>query len=278
MKNDNKSSGTNKYSIVVSDFDDTLLRSDGTISEFTKQTVSDFVARGGTFLIATGRMTRSALAEARRLGLKGQVISYQGGMINDIESGETLFHSPIPAEGAAFNLARMEEHEGQVHAYIDDVLYVRRNNDYTREYERALGVLAVETHVPLSQYVSERGATPTKLLMIAHAEIVRELVTELTEKHGDEFYYCMSKPVFFEVTKAGVNKGEAVAMTAEKMGKTMSDVLAVGDSLNDLPMIERAGLGCAVANALPEVLQKARVTGESNDDDGVAKLILKYGI
>ncbi len=268
-----------KYSIIASDFDDTLLRSDDTISDFTRRTISDFTSRGGTFLISTGRMYRSALAQAKDLGLTGYLISYQGGMVNDIESGEQLLHRPMSTEDALFNLKLMEEGgSGQIHVYNDDILYVKTRTEYTAMYERACGVTAVETHAALQEVVKEQAFTPTKLMMMDYPERCRALVDKLEVLYGDRYYYCLSKPTFFEVALKGVSKGSAVEYVAGLLGKTLGDVIAIGDSLNDLPMIQAAGLGVAVGNALEDVKAAADLVGKTNDEDAVADIILRYGI
>lgn len=73
-----------RYKLIASDFDGTLRRSDGTVSEETKRVVNEFISRGGIFAICTGRMTLSILPHARALGLKGLLVAYQGGVIRDI--------------------------------------------------------------------------------------------------------------------------------------------------------------------------------------------------
>ena len=89
------------YPLIISDFDGTLLRTDGTISAETKSAIDGYIAAGGTFGICTGRMTGSILPRAKELGLKGLVSSYQGSVITDIESGKLLVDGYIPAENAA---------------------------------------------------------------------------------------------------------------------------------------------------------------------------------
>jgi HAD superfamily hydrolase (TIGR01484 family) len=79
-----------KYKMIVADFDDTLLNSQRTYSQRIKNIIKKYVDKGGKFVIATGRMTAAVLPYCRDLGLKGEVITYQGGVIADIESGEIL--------------------------------------------------------------------------------------------------------------------------------------------------------------------------------------------
>ena len=76
------------YPLIISDFDGTLLGSDGAVSDATKRKIDEYIAAGGTFGICTGRMFTSILPRARELGLKGLVASYQGSVITDIKGGK----------------------------------------------------------------------------------------------------------------------------------------------------------------------------------------------
>lgn len=79
-----------KYKFIACDYDDTLLPKSGVISDFTKDTIREYIARGGRFAICTGRMFRSIVKIARAFGLHGEIISYQGSLIKNIDTEETL--------------------------------------------------------------------------------------------------------------------------------------------------------------------------------------------
>lgn len=79
-----------KYKFIACDYDDTLLPKSGVISDFTKDTIREYIARGGRFAICTGRMFRSIVKIAREFGLHGEIISYQGSLIKNIDTEETL--------------------------------------------------------------------------------------------------------------------------------------------------------------------------------------------
>jgi Cof subfamily protein (haloacid dehalogenase superfamily) len=85
-----------------------------------------------------------------------------------------------------------------------------------------------------------------------------------------------SKPFFLEITDGSVNKGVALAALAEHYGIDQSEVMAIGDSLNDLEMINYAGLGVAMGNARPEIQARADIITASNEEDGVAEAIERY--
>ena len=81
-----------------------------------------------------------------------------------------------------------------------------------------------------------------------------------------------------ELNAPGVTKGSGLLALAEKLGLRRDQVMAVGDSGNDLSMIEDAGLGVAMGNATPEILAAADAVTADNNHDGVALAIEKYAL
>ena len=76
----------------------------------------------------------------------------------------------------------------------------------------------------------------------------------------------------------GVSKGNAVAKLCEELGLTAENVMAIGDEENDISMIEFAGIGVAMENAVPAVKEAANEITVDNDHDGVAKVIEKFAL
>ena len=266
-----------KYRLIASDFDDTLLRSDGTISEHTKEVIRDFESRGGIFFIDTGRMMPSILKEMKRVGFEGIVVGYAGALILDTRSGEVLYESMIPTSDAADIAEEFEALSLQVQIYVGEELLVNRVNEFTAAYEKACDVTARELGIPVSRYLRENNVSPYKVLAFAEPDLVKEQVAHINAEH-EMLYACYSKPYFIEVMRRGTDKARAIRIVAEKFGIPIEQTVAVGDSNNDVPMIAFAGLGAAVANAGPEAKAAADVITDSNDDEGVANLIRKYGI
>ncbi|HLR52116.1 MAG TPA: HAD-IIB family hydrolase, partial [Candidatus Avamphibacillus sp.] len=85
-----------------------------------------------------------------------------------------------------------------------------------------------------------------------------------------------SLPTNIEVNPEGVNKANALKTVCKKLGITMDNVLACGDSINDIKMIQEAGVGVAVGNAQQAIKNVADFVTETNNNDGVAKAIEKY--
>ncbi|GFR39306.1 5-amino-6-(5-phospho-D-ribitylamino)uracil phosphatase YcsE [Insulibacter thermoxylanivorax] len=102
-----------------------------------------------------------------------------------------------------------------------------------------------------------------------------ELLTELRQRAEDmgRFEITNSHPYNLEFNPRGVNKAAGLAILCERLGYEMSQIIAVGDSLNDLAMIREAGLGIAMGNAQDEVKEAADMVTLSNNEDGVAHIL-----
>jgi Cof subfamily protein (haloacid dehalogenase superfamily) len=160
--------------------------------------------------------------------------------------------------------------------YHADRLDVRAMTEYTRGYEKICEVTATPVHKPLSGYIRENNWDVTKLICFARPEHVEKLLVSYGEKFGKDISYSSSNATFFEVLNRGASKGNAVKSVAEEKGIPPEDVMAFGDALNDVSMLEYAGLSFAMANGDPRVKEAAKEVCPSNDDDGVARMIEKY--
>lgn len=265
-----------KYKIVCTDFDDTLLKDDNTISEYTINTINKYIAKGGTFLINTGRMMSSIVPRARNLKLKGKIIGYQGAMIYDLDKSEIIYLEPIPNIDAVNLLKFLESENLIINIYINDTLYYKDVTEQSISYETISNVKGVCLSRVLSDYVLENKVSPTKILAFATPEQVSKLIEDINLKFKNKFFCCCSKPYFFEALKFGVNKGTAIKIIADGLNIKMSEVMAFGDSLNDVPMLKVAGISFAVENGSLDAKKAAMKVCESNNDDGVAKTIEKY--
>lgn len=266
------------YPLIISDFDGTLLRSDGTIAPETREAIAGYVAAGGTFGICTGRMYTSILPRARELGLKGPVASYQGSVIADIESGKLLVDGYIPAEDAAEICRVFESMDLHIHLYELEHFYANRRDEALADYERVCNVKGevVETE-PLSAFVLRKRPKIRKVLAMVTAEEKQRVYRKAAELLGDRFYVTYSAAFLVEVTSKTYSKGTAVRFMAEHYRVPAEKTIAVGDSLNDLPMLEEAGLGLAVKNADRALKDKIRVFPYTNDENAVGRIISAYG-
>ena len=260
------------FKLVAIDLDDTLLDHSRVISPRARAAIRAAVASGVTVTLATGRMYRSALPYARQLELDVPLVTYNGALIRCSGSDETLLHRPLAADTAAELLALFRERGWYVQVYLDDTLYVRERDANARYYEEIAGVEAVV----VGDLLWSLPGVPTKLLAMAEPGRIGEINAAVVAAFGDRVYTAASKANYLEITDPGVNKGAALDFLAKRMGITRDAVMAIGDSINDLDMIEYAGLGVAMGNASPRVKAAARAVTAANDADGVAEAIEKY--
>lgn len=266
-----------KYQILISDYDDTLINDNGNLPEKNRLAIEKFIAEGGIFAINTGRMTNSILPTARKLGLRGYLGAYQGGVILDIESGNILCDVRLSREDTVKQLEELETvPDRHIHLYDGEHLYVRTRDKVLEDYECLSGIKATFVSGKLSEYAHEHNLSANKLMYIAeNAELVRE--RERLMQRYNHLVYVLSKPVFLEILSKDGTKGAFVRYLAKTMNVPISKIIAVGDSLNDTAMVETAGLGLAVRNSHPELIQKADAVLQSTNNDGaIAEIIEKY--
>lgn len=267
-----------KYKMIVSDFDDTLIADDLRYSENTQRAIREYTAVGGRFVIATGRMLNAILPAARALGLKGEVLAYQGAIVGDIESGAVLEQTFIDTDVLIAVLERLEQNGFYIQIYVDETVLVAELTDYSRLYEKFCMCPMRATGMPLSRYVRESGVHTVKIVAMGDPKAISEEIDDLNALFGDRVLINTSKPFLLEVVSDRIDKGKAVLRLAERYGIRREETICVGDSANDVPMLRVAGLGAAVANASEVAKSNADVVVPSNNEDGVAYVIDRYGL
>ena len=267
------------YPLIISDFDGTLVNDDGSITQRNKEAIADYVAAGGAFAISTGRMPDGILSRAQDLGLKGMVSTCQGGIIVDIESGEVISEGRIPYETTLKIIQKMEEMGLHIHIYDLWDYYSNMDDEALKHYEyivKSKAKLIIDR--PLSEYVQECKFATYKVLVMVHPEDNERVRKALEAENFEGCVVTRSGPFLVEVVNANYSKGTAVEFLAKYYGVTLEKTIAVGDQLNDIPMIEKAGLGIAVKNADERLKQAADYVSEyTHEESAIADVIEKFG-
>ena len=267
-----------KYKLFISDFDGTLVRSDGTISARTKEAIARYTAAGGTFAVCTGRMLSSILPRVKELGMEsGLVVAYQGAMIADIQSGALPKNEGFAFEDALKVIRLLEEDGRHIHVYSDDKFYCNRDDEFLHIYESICGVKGKVIEGLLSDMVMKNHMQVTKILAVTPPEERNGVREKLSSALGEKFYVTTSSEWFVEVMPAGQSKASAVDFLSEYYKIPHEEIAAIGDQLNDLPMIERACGKFTVKNGEAE-LKDGAIVVPSNDDDGVAYAIENFAM
>ncbi|WP_010176051.1 Cof-type HAD-IIB family hydrolase [Bacillus coahuilensis] len=263
------------YKMIVLDLDDTLLRDDHTISERTKEALMKAQDLGVKVVLASGRPTYGMRSIAKELLLHqygSYILSFNGGKIIHCESEEELFSSTLSVETVE-KLYHISKEEGiHIHTYMGDEIITESMNEFTDIEGELTGMNIRE----VKSFVSSVNEPVVKLLMMTNPEELKVIEKKLQERLHGELSVMRSKPYFLEFTEADVTKGTSLHTLIQKLGIEQREVMAFGDSYNDLAMIEFAGLGVAMGNAPEDIKERADLVTDTNMNDGIAKVIEEY--
>ena len=123
------------------------------------------------------------------------------------------------------------------------------------------------------EYVSQ---DVVKAIVLQHPDRLKEIEEMWKDEIKDSLYMTISKPFFLEFMNKEVDKSKSIERLSNMLGITMDEVIAIGDSYNDMSMIKAAGLGVAMKNAVEAVKNIANYITADNENDGVAKVIDKF--
>ncbi|GMO26093.1 MAG: Cof-type HAD-IIB family hydrolase [Termitinemataceae bacterium] len=262
--------------LIALDLDDTLLRTDLSISWHTRRIIKKTQKAGITVVIASGRVLHALLKYVHQLGMHKHnsfVICGNGTTIHDTKTNEIIEQitmQPKMAQ-AAYDLANAEGFAVQL--YRGDLLYVSRDNEYADTDHNLTGLRQI---IP-ENFREMVGNNCDKLVIPGDPVLLRPLETLMRNVLSDEATLFTSKPYYLEVLPPQIDKGVALSKIAAKLGIERENVMAFGDSMNDEAMIKWAGFGVAMVNGNERIKNIARLVTEfSNDDDGVAATIEKY--
>jgi hypothetical protein len=260
--------------MVALDLDDTLLDSKLKISSSCVNAIQKVRQKGVVITLSTGRMFKSALPYARQLDIDVPIITYQGAWVKNSLSGEELYFRPLPKSLACQAMTYFREQGVHYHSYFNDELCVEELSAEANDYARLAGVKA-NLHPDLIANLDCCDAI--KIMAITQNEShLLAMEKELKANFADQLYITRSKPSYLEVMDRQVGKARALELTANHFGIKRSEVMAIGDSFNDLDMIKWAGLGIAMGNAVEAVKEAADFVTFSNDEEGVTEALQRF--
>jgi Cof subfamily protein (haloacid dehalogenase superfamily) len=261
--------------LLALDLDDTLLRSDLSISFRTRNAVRKAESRGVTVVLASSRSPAALEHFSALLGLNkraGFLIANNGTIIQESQSGKVIFDVKIPSS-AALLIFDMADAEGfAVQIYDDDIMYISRSNEFAEYDQKITGLRQV-----VVENFRSMAASGCHKMLIPGDPMTLAPLARLLSSYADGAAIYSSKPYLLEVLPPDTDKGSALSLVAEKLSIPREAVLAVGDSMNDEAMLRWAGYPVAMVNADQRIKEIASlVTEKSNDEDGVAELIERY--
>lgn len=258
--------------LVATDLDGTLLRDDKTISDFTHDVIAEVMAKGIHFIPASGRQLFSIRNVLRSMDFAGTVVSANGAAVVEVPSETARFLTELQPGPMREIVDLMRERvPGLAVAAVRDLgrvlvaepayVEIMSPGDHDRRPEEVV-------QLDMAAVCSEPSVKT--LLRTTQMSVEDMLALSLTFDVPGVTLTDAGAP-FLEVMGPGVTKQAAMAQVCAAEGIEPSEVLAFGDWLNDLELMEWAGIGVAVANAHPQAIAAADLVTASNQEDGVAR-------
>lgn len=256
--------------LIASDLDHTLLDSEKNIAQETMEALRNAERNGVNLTVATGRCYTSANRYAQMLSPECKLICYNGALVKDGE--ETLFEKSLTVELMRRILDFVYRENLYVQFYEEHkILYDTRIEPIWRDPDiDYIGRIVVDS---FDGY--ELKPSP-KALIVLEPERLAGTMKKLKEEFGDVLHITNSRTFLIEVMMKGVDKAVALKKLAGHLGISSEEVLACGDSGNDLEMLSWAGIGVAMANAEQKIKDTADYVTCAEDSLGVLETLKRF--
>lgn len=285
------------YKLIAIDLDGTLLNSNGIVSGETKETLRQIINKNIKIVLTSGRMIDSIRKIAEEIGGQKYLIAGNGSIVYDIENHQILYKNFLSKEKVLDVIKICEQNSIYYNIYTENevltpalkynVLYYHKENANREEKDRTKITLIDNMYEYIQNLESENFLKITicdedKMIFNSIIKMLKQIkgidvldvehmsrknITQGTETVEISYSYT-------EVSAQNVDKWEAIQYILDKEGIIKEEVIAIGDNINDKKMIENAGLGIAMKGSTPIIIDIAdRVTEETNNSDGVAKIL-----
>ena len=287
------------YKLVAIDLDGTMLNSYGMVTERTKKAINESMNKGVEVIIASGRPIDSIKTIAKEINSKNYFIAGNGALIYDIKNDEVIYDKYLKKQKILEIIKICEENSISYNVYTDktilatalkyNVLYYHKENLKKQEAKKTNISIVKDMYEYVKNMEEEKFLKMTicdenksifnsiirKLREIDDIEVLdvlhmsRKIIRQGTEEIPIEYYYT-------EISSKDVDKWNAIEFLMEKLKIEKEEVIAIGDNINDKKMIKESGLGVAMSGSTPIITEIANEITDTNNNDGVAKILEKY--
>ncbi|MEW6243104.1 MAG: Cof-type HAD-IIB family hydrolase [Bacillota bacterium] len=278
----------NRIRLVVSDIDGTLLNSQNRIPKTVLQTINRFTSSGNYFTLASGRTLRGMEKYIAAVGCSRlPVIALNGAVVKVPETGEVLLRQPLDRDVARAILQLADDYclVAQVFYENDIAVDTRSRRRIISYFARRIlhrgGIARLIYYLrrpvliasDLGAFVALHPEPPYKIFITGEARATEEFRQIVLNRWSDEVVFTSALRSTLEINHKKATKGRALERVAVYLNLPLHSTLAIGDGTNDLSMIERAGLGVAMGNAVDLVKDSAGYITGTNDAGGLAQVL-----
>ncbi len=265
-----------RYKMLVLDIDGTLLNHENIVTARMKATLIKVQQMGITIVLASGRPTYGVLPLAEELELDkngGYILSYNGGQILNVQTKELLFEKRVKQEMIPYLERKATKSGFSIFTYGEDFIYT---NDAANEHiirEAELNGMRLKEVGNFSESII---FSPYKCMIVSDNEIeLTTLESHWKKRLAGELDVFRSEDYFLEVVPPFIDKANTLSLLLEKLKISSENVMAIGDGICDVSMIQLAAMGVAMGNARESVKACADYVTLTNKEDGAAIAIEK---
>jgi Cof subfamily protein (haloacid dehalogenase superfamily) len=253
--------------LVATDLDGTLVRSDGTISDRTREVLTAVEAEGVPVVFVTGRPLRWAEDVFDHVGDHGLAVVSNGALVWDVGADRPVLRREIEPQTVREVCAALRAAVPGSAFAVETLDGIALEPEFLERHPVPDG----SRRAPLDELADR----PVVKLLARHEELEPQDYWDAAEEAvGDRVTITWSSSsTLLEISAYGVTKATTLELLADELGVEPADVLAFGDMPNDLPMLAWAGTPYAMANAHPSVLAAVERRAPANDEDGVAVVL-----
>jgi Cof subfamily protein (haloacid dehalogenase superfamily) len=268
------------------DVDGTLTNSEKKIPEKTKEALMKAQEAGARLILTSGRPTSGLMDFARELKMEenhGLLVAFNGSKVVDCESKKVLFNETMTVEEGQAVLEHMKKFDVKPMIDKDDYMYV--NDVFNNEINyngKTINIIQYESRNGKFKLCEKEDLAAfadyplNKILTAGDPGYLQDYYKEMMEPFKNKLNCVFTAPFYFEFTAKGIDKAKALDSVLIPMGYKKEEMIAFGDGHNDATMLDYAGIGVAMANAVEELRAAADQVTLSNDEDGIAYTLSKY--
>lgn len=261
------------YKLIALDLDGTLKTSENKIAPKTLKALIKCQEMGIKVVLASGRPTPGLRHEAKELRLdefEGYILSFNGAKVHDYKTGEIIYEKALTSVQAKEMVQRARDFKLASMSYLENDLISDQTNDTYVQGEAKLNDMPMKQIDDLVEFID---FPVNKVLLASDPEYVAKVLDEFKGPYEDQLSIYRSAPYYIEIMAQNIDKAASLDCLVKHLGITKEEVMAFGDGFNDLSMIEYAGMGVAMDNAVDGVKAKANRVTLSNNDEGIAYML-----
>ena len=264
--------------ILFTDLDDTLLNSRKQVTPENRRAIQQALQRGHRIVICTGRplMGTTALIQELELNQPGSyAATYNGGVIYDCFKKQIIYQKTIPIPYVKYIFQKSQQYNLFCQTYSDTHLLAPCPSPDLDEY-------LAKSSMPykiMPSLLDSLDAEPAKVLVIGPSDQrqLNRYLGDIREWAEDKISLFYSSPIYLEHVPLGISKGSAIRWLCRYLQIPLENTVAAGDQQNDIPMLQTAHVGAAMANATKECKDAADfITEKDCDHSGFAEIIEKF--